>query len=240
MTTRGGPTLESIKHDRAAVQRAISDAFDGKGHKAIESGWLAIVELGVDEDLEVRLDMEQALIATCTDAGRAEALLQRAVAWLDDEGDRELRYGAAAIVLTVLGSSKVLSVLRDHEAVLEYLSRAIAMFADAPRSAERSDGRRRAMRVLPNVLSAVMARMARVSGERAVAWFTRECEQASNPQVRQALSDVIVRLQKDSQGVGRAAAERLRKTLEASAAPLRDGVVKRPGTGRGKSSRKIR
>jgi len=240
MTTRGGPTLESINHDRTAVRQAMREAFDGKSSKAVEGGWLAIARLGVDEDLEVRLDTEQALIAACADAARAEALLQRAASWLDDEGDRELRYGATALVLTVLGDAKVLTALRDHEAVLEYLSRAIAMFADAPRSAERSEARRRALRVLPNALSAMVSRMARVSAERGVAWLARECEQAGQPQIRQALSDVIVRLHKDPQGIGRAAAEKLRKTLEASAAPLRDGVVKRPGTGRGRSSRKIR
>lgn len=240
MTTRGGPTFESIKHDRAAVQRAIDDAFDGRSRKEVEAGWLAIVEHGADEDVEMRLDTERSLIAACADAARAEVLMQRAASWLDDEGDRELRYAAAALVLTVLGNAKVLSTLKDHEAVLEYLSRAIEMFADAPRSAERSEARRRALRVLPNALSAMMARMARVSGERGVAWLAQECERASQPQVRQALSDLIVRLQKDPQGIGRAAAARLRETLEASAAPLRDGVVKRPGTGRGKSSRKIR
>jgi hypothetical protein len=94
--------------------------------------------------------------------------------------------------------------------------------------------------MLPDTLSALMARMARVAGERGAAWLSQECEQASQPQIREALSDVIVRLQKDSQGLGRATTEKLRKTLEASAAPLRDGVVKRPGTDRGRSTRKIR
>jgi hypothetical protein len=60
------------------------------------------------------------------------------------------------------------------------------------------------------------------------------------PQLREAFSDVIVRLQKDAQGLGRAAIDGLRKTLETSAAPLRDGVFIRPGTGRGKAGRKIR
>jgi len=132
------------------------------------------------------------------------------------------------------------STVREHEVVLEYISRVISSIADAPRAAERSEARRRALRMLPTALSTVVARMARVSGERGLAWFTRECETASQPQVREALSTVIVGMQRDSQGVGKAATERLRNTLEASAAPLRDGVVIRPGTGRGRSSRKIR
>jgi hypothetical protein len=82
--------------------------------------------------------------------------------------------------------------------------------------------------------------MARVAGDRAVAWLTEQCERSEQPQMRAVLSDVIVRMQRNPQGIGRAKVERLRKTLEASAAPLRDGVVIRPGTGRGRGTRRIR
>jgi hypothetical protein len=205
----------------------------------IETAWLAIAQLAVDGRLPVRLGMVGALVGMSTQSGGAAALMERAMHWLEDD-DRETRFGAAATVLAVLSNTNVLTAMRDHEAVLEYVSRVIALIADAPRSAERSEARRRALRVLPETLMALVARMARVAGERGAAWLAQECEHASQPQVREVLSDVIVRLQKDSQGLGRATTERLRKTLEASAAPLRDGVVKRPGTGRGRSSRKIR
>jgi len=205
----------------------------------IETAWLAIAQLAVDGRLPVRLGTVGALVGLSTKEGGAGVLMERAVQWRQD-GDRETQFGAAATVLAVLSHANVLTAVRDHEAVLEYVSRVIALIADAPRSAERSEARRRALRVLPDTLSVLMARMARVSGERGAAWLSQECEHASQPQVREVLSEVIVRLQKDSQGLGRATIEKLRKTLEASAAPLRDGVFKRPGTGRGKSSRKIR
>jgi len=205
----------------------------------VESAWLAIAQLSVDGRLPVRLGVVSALVTMCTRSGTIAPLMERANQWLEDD-DREARFGGAAAVLAVLSHAQVLGVVRDHEAVLEYVSRVIAMIADAPRAAERSEARRRALRMLPDTLLALMARMARVSGERGVQWLSHECEQASQPQVREVLSDVIVRLHKGSQGLGRATTEKLRKTLEASAAPLRDGVVKRPGTGRGRSTRKIR
>jgi len=206
----------------------------------IETAWIALAQLAIDPRLPIRLGTVDALVALCMHPGSGEILIQRAVGWLEDESDREARFGGAAAVVAVLGNAQVVAVVRDYEAMLSYISRVIAAIADAPRAAERSEARRRAVRMVPDALCTAMSRMARVSGERGEQWLTRECEIASQPQVREALSEVIVRLSKDTQGVGRAATERMRKTLEASAAPLRDGVFIRPGTGRGKSTRKIR
>lgn len=210
-------------------------------HKSadVETAWIAIAQLAVDERLPVRLGTVDALVALCAHPGSADALIARGAQWLEEE-EREARFGAAAAVLAVLGQASAWAALRDHEAALAYISHVIAMIADAPRAAERSEARRRALRMLPDALCAMVARLARVAGERAAEWLGHECEIASQPQVRDALSLVIVRLGKDSQGLGRATSEKLRKTLEASAAPLRDGVVIRPGTGRGRASRKIR
>lgn len=208
--------------------------------KEIETAWVALAQLMNDGRLPVRLGTVDALSALCAHPGHADDLIQRAKAWIEFEEDRELRFGSAAAVLALLGQPQVLATIREHEAMLAYVSSAIETISSAPRSAERSEARRRLLRMLPDALCTLMARMARVAGERAVAWLNSECERAEQPQLREALSDVIVRLSRDPQGIGRAAVDRLRKTLEASAAPLRDGVVIRPGTGRGKSTRKIR
>jgi hypothetical protein len=242
-------TNDDADHDTQRVFLPIAAAYGWcayltsakpRKNSEIETAWVALLQLMVDGRLPVRLGSVDALIALCAHPGQADALIQRGTSWLEFEEDREARFGSSAAVLAVLGNAQVLASIREHEAMLAYISSAIEAIGSAPRSAERSEARRRALRMLPDALCTVMARMARVAGERAVAWLTTECERAEQREVREALSDAIVRMQRDPQGVGRATVERLRKTLEASAAPLRDGVVKRPGTGRGKSTRKIR
>jgi hypothetical protein len=206
----------------------------------LEAAWVGLRRLAIDERLPVRLGTVEAIVALCAHSGQADALVARAQGWLQNDEDREVQFASAAAVLAVLAQPSVQSSLREHDAMLEYVSGVLALIADAPRSAERSDARRRALRFLPDALCAIMSRMARVDGERAAAWLGAECEQASQRQIREALSETVIRLQRDTQGVGRATTERLRAALEASAAPLRDGVVIRPGTGRGKSTRRIR
>jgi hypothetical protein len=58
--------------------------------------------------------------------------------------------------------------------------------------------------------------------------------------VRQVLSDVLVRLRQPLHSKSRAVVDDLRGSLEASAKPLRDPTRLRPGTGRGKASRRTR
>jgi hypothetical protein len=238
--SRGRPSFGPQDFDSAALQRALDVALAGRVDAEREAAWALVQQHAVDERLPVRLGTIEAIVASCAHPGHADALITRAQSWLSEDEDRELRFASAAAVLAVLAQPSAFSSLREHEAMLEYVSGVLALIADAPRAAERSPGRRRALRVLPDALCTIMVRMARVAGERAAAWLGHECEQASHPHLREALSDTIVRLQRDAQGVGRATVERLRGVLEASAAPLRDGVIIRPGTGRGKSTRKIR
>lgn len=204
--------------------------------KAAERVWAAIAALAADPRLPVRLGTVDALIAMCAHPGYADALVARAASWMDED-DRELRFATGAALLMVLSQAQAVSSLRDHEAALEYVSRVLAAVESSPRSADRSEARRRVLLVLSQALCTLVPR---ISGERGIEWLTRECELASQPLLRAALSDTVVRLHKDSQGLGRAAIDELRKTLEGSAAPRRDGTVIRPGTGRGKSGRKIR
>jgi hypothetical protein len=140
------------------------------------------------------------------------------------------------VVVETLADRRVLSEVRDVEALLGYLSAAIAEAAGAPRSAERSAARRRLLQALPDAVAAVVASTGR--GDRTSRWFEDECRQAVNPDVRQALSRTLIALR--AHGQSATSIDALRKALESSAKPLRDPSRLRPGTGRGKASRRVR
>lgn len=201
--------------------------------RELETAWTALSELGADGRNPIRLSVLQVIVTHAAQAGAADPFVTRATEWLDIE-DREFRFGAAALALEVLGDDSVVAVVRDHDALRGYLSRVIAEIADAPRAAERSETRRRALQSLPRALATAASRM---PGDSAEPWLVPECAQATHPRVREALSNMIVMLRKGAQ---KTLADVLSKTLEGSAAPLRDPTQLRKGTGRGKGSRRIR
>lgn len=205
--------------------------------REVEPAWDALMELAADERGPVRVGTLDALITFAAREGSADALISRARAWLQVE-DRELRFGAAALVVEAIGNPKLLAVVRDQEVLLAYLSEAIDTVADAPRSAERSDARRRLLTSLSLALASVVA-MVR-AGDRGLTWFEEEAARASHPDVRRALSTALVKLTSIPQAPPAARVDELRKTLEGSAKPLRDPTLKRPGTGRGRRSRNTR
>lgn len=204
-----------------------------RADRELETAWLRLCELGADGRLPIRLAAVDALVALSALTGGADRLLARAQSWFDID-DREFRFGAAALALEVFGSDQVMSVLRDHEGLREYLSRVINEIADAPRAAERSETRRRALLSLPRALAVAASRM---PGDSAETWLTEECRRAKHPRVREALSNAIVMMRKTAQ---KPLAEALAQVLEGSAAPRRDPTQQRKGTGRGKSTRRIR
>jgi hypothetical protein len=206
------------------------------GHD-VEAAWAALCELAGDERSPVRVGVLEALVDLSVHEGAADALIEHAVGWL--EGDnRELTFCAAALVIEALGDERVLTVVRDHESLLRYLSTMLDMIANAPRSAARSEGRRRALTSCAHTLTAVVALVR--AGGRGFSWFQAECERAEHPDVRAALSQALIKLSSSSHAPSGAVIDSLRKTLEASAKPLRDAARVRPGTGRGKRSRMTR
>lgn len=205
--------------------------------REVEPAWRALEELAADERAPVRVGVLDALITFAMREGGADALVARADRWLESE-QRELCFGAAALVIETLGDARVLSVVRDEEALLAYLSRAIDKVADAPRSAERSEGRRRVLTSLANALAAVVGVVR--GGERGLRWFEAECERAAHPDIRASLSQALIRLAKIAQAPSVAVVDALRGKLESSAKPLRDPTLVRPGTGRGRRSRNTR
>jgi hypothetical protein len=233
------PLLARLSADDAApdtpqVFLPMAAAFGWVGRlragQEIEQAWDALLTLAGDERQPVRHATQTALRAFAQVRDGARALLARAGDWLEAE-DREMRWDAAGVVVDVLAERQTLAAA-GVPAALDYLSRAIADAADAPRSAERSDARRRLLSVLPRTLSTAVA----AGGEAGVAWLENECAEAKQPDVRATLSDTVVRVQQASALSG----QRVRHALQGSAKPPRDPTRIRPGAGRGKASRRTR
>ncbi|HLK88659.1 MAG TPA: hypothetical protein VKZ18_02125 [Polyangia bacterium] len=205
--------------------------------REVGTAWDALAQLAGDERGPVRMGTVEALAALAARPRHANALVDRATAWLELD-DREVRFGAAGVVVEVLGRKQVLAALSNPEPLLDYLAGAMAAIVDAPRAAERSDARRRLLLALPPALGAVVATY--TAGDRGAAWLEEQCRDASHPDLRAALSAAIVALADKTSGQGSLLAQRLRGALEGSAKPPRDPTRRRPGAGRGRSSRSIR
>lgn len=237
------PLLARLSSDDAAPDTArvflpiaAAHAWAGRirAGSDVAPAWAALQELSADERGPVRVGTLDALVLLAAREGGADQLVQRAAAWLESE-DRELCFGAAALVVEALGEPRVLAVLREPDALLAYLSAVLEKVGGAPRSAERSEGRRRALTSLAHTLPRVVGSLR--AGERGSSWFLAECERVRHPDLRRVLSDCIVKLHAQAGG---AEAAPLREALEGSAKPLRDPTLKRKGTGRGKQSRRTR
>jgi hypothetical protein len=204
-----------------------------------QAAWSALAELAADARTPVRLGALDALATFVgRDAGRrADELVGRALSWLEHP-DREVRFGATAVVVEVFADPRALAALARSRSLLDYLSRAIDAIAEAPRSAERSDARRRLLLALPRTLGAVVGSPAQ--DDLGARWFEGECARAVHPDVREALSSTLVRLGSGASTAGAVVSEQLRPALEASAKPPRDPTRRRPGAARGKASRPIR
>ena len=204
----------------------------------VDQAWPALAELAADERAPVRLGTLDALSAFAVRPGGGDALVVHALEWLDDE-ERDRRFGTAALAADIFANRQVLAGLADMQPLLDYLSRAIETVASAPRSAERSDSRRRLIAALPSALAAVVVGVA--GDERGADWLEAECKAAKHPEVRAMLSEAILRSRANkTQGQSPAITARLRTALESSAKPLRDPTRKRPGTDRGKASRRVK
>jgi hypothetical protein len=205
--------------------------------REVGTAWAALASLAGDERAPVRVGTLEALASFAARPRAASALVAAATDWLELD-DREVRFGAAAVVVEVFARRQVLATLSNPEPLLEYLWRAMAAIVDAPRAAERSDARRRLLMALPPTLGAVAA--AFTAGERGAAWLEETCRDARHPDLRAALSKAVVAIADKASGQGTLLAERLRAALKGSAKPDRDPTRRRPGAGRGRSSRPVR
>ncbi|MEP6652435.1 MAG: hypothetical protein ABJA82_03700 [Myxococcales bacterium] len=203
-----------------------------------ERAWAALAELAADERAPVRLATRDALAGLTLREGGGRALVTAAADWLAAD-DLNKRFSGTALVVEVLNERRLItSLTAAAPQLLDYLARAVNEVAEAPRSAERLDGRRRLLLSLPPTLATVVATLA--AGDVGPAWFEDICASAKDPEVRRVLSDTLLNLRKTSLGHSSTVAQRLRQVLGSSAKPLRDPTRLRPGTGRGKSSRRLR
>jgi len=208
-----------------------------RADREVGPAWAALAMLAGDERMPVRLGTLDALSSFAGRPGGAAALLAQAIDWLEID-DREVRFGAAGVVVEAFADRQTLAAIGDLEMLLDYLSRALAAVADAPRAAERSDARRRLLLALPRTLAGVAAGLR--AADRGADWLEEECRHARHPDVRGALSRTVLTLADKSSGQGAALAQRLRAALEDSAKPPRDPTRIRHGAARGKSSRPMR
>ncbi len=207
--------------------------------REVDRSWAALAELAADPRTHVRLGTLDALssYAVRREGRAADVLISRAQAWLDLD-DRETRFGAAAVAVEVFADPRAMAALGQPRALLDYLSRAIEAIAEAPRAAERSDARRRLLMALPRTLGSVVSQLTRDAV--GAGWLEAEFARAKHPDVREALSNTLVRFASRHADPGTVVSQRLRSALEASAKPLRDPTRKRPGAARGKASRPVR
>jgi len=201
--------------------------------------WAALAELAADPRTPIRLGTLDALtsFAARREGRRADELVRRALDWLELE-DREIQFGAAAVVVEVFADPRTLAALADPRALLDYLTRAIDAIADAPRAAERSDARRRLLLALPRTLASLVSSLSR--DDLGASWLEAECVRARHPDVREALSNTLVRFASRDADAGAVVVQRLRAALEGSAKPPRDPTRRRPGAARGKASRRVK
>ena len=225
--------------DRAFLPIAAAHGWAGRlrAGRDVDEAWATLGALAADERTPVRLGARDALITLAARDGGAEELRARATAWLDDD-DRERRFGSAAVVIEVFTERRHLGNIRDHAALRAYLDQVLSDVADAPRSAERSDARRRLLYALPGALAAVVSQPAdQLAAQR---WFAALCAEAVHPDLRRAFSDTLIHMAGTRSGQSAAVVDELRKSLQGSAKPLRDPTRLRPGTGRGKATRRTR
>jgi hypothetical protein len=202
-----------------------------------ETNWPLLQQLAADERSHVRVGALDALVSLAAREGFADELVAHAAVWLE-ERDRELCYGSVATALDALGDPRVIAVLREPTPLFELLTAVIDHVADAPRAAQRSDGRRRVLRVVGSTLAQLVATLR--GARTATDWFMAECERATHPDIRAALSDALQHVPGVPNAPPRAVIDELRAGLEGSQKPLRDAARVRPGTGRGRRSRALR
>lgn len=160
-------------------------------------------------------------LATAKD-GAADALVTKLAAFADG-------FLGAAVALEALADRAVLDRIGDHDALAQRLDEATTLVEDAPRSAERSQGRRRLLEVLAETLPSFAQRVPAVR-----AWLLPRLA-TKQPELRAAFEDVVRRLQKA--GATNETLAELRAALDRSRAPLRDPThFKGPTRGRGRKA----
>lgn len=147
-----------------------------------------LAALASDERPIVRIGAIAALVARATREGGADVVVRWGDGWFDED-ERERSFATSASVLEVLSERNVLSELREAEALFAFLDRVLDLVEKAPRSSERSPGRRRVLTSLPPTFSALVPAV-RGADE----WLAGRCAKVDHPDMRETLGIVLDRL----------------------------------------------
>jgi hypothetical protein len=194
----------------------------GRG-KGVEGAWAALHGLAGDARAVVREGVAAALARAATSRpGFAAEFVGRASTWTDG-------FLHAAVALEAFATKAFLEAPLDVEALRERLDEAIALAENAPRSAERSQGRRRLLEVVERALAPLVLR------HRSLVPWLRGKLGTQQPEVRAAFEGLITRLPRA--GAPLDVLEPLRAELDRSAPPRRDPTTFRgPTRGRGRKA----
>ncbi len=200
----------------------------------VEAAWEALFALATDDRPPVRIGVVGALAHLAPRIpGGADVLVARFARWSGHDEDREERWSALAVALEVVAERHTLAGVTDEGAFFAWLERVVADVTLAPRAAERSVARRRAVVGLPPALAAA------VSAKRGgAAFFEARCAEARDPELRRVLEETIERLRKrggaEKPETLRAFAEALASSKKPPRDPTRSNEAAR---GRGRKAR---
>lgn len=204
--------------------------------RANDAAWLGLRELAGDERAPVRQGTEHALLLLGK-RGHADALVRQLGGWLAHER-RDVRWGAAATVLDALASARAMEGLGERQTLLDTLGWLIADVVDAPRAAERSDGRRRVLAAIAAIAAAVATTFR--SQPDGAAWLKEQMATARHPDLRRAFDEALERMKRHGGAEKVATLTELGEALASSAKPDRHAARRQEGmTSRGKR-RKLR
>jgi hypothetical protein len=202
--------------------------------------WTRLAAIGADERAPVRLATGYALASFAArtqrsgEPGGGDQLVAAMASWTGLDGfpieDREIRWGGLATALDAVAERGALTSIADRVRLLEVVSAWITDIAEAPRAAERSEGRRRSLASL-SVAAAVFAKDIHGAADGA-AWLERECARARHPDLRRAFETSLERIQKKGIADRVGTLKKLDAALLASAKPPRDPTLERKGTRR--------
>jgi hypothetical protein len=209
-------------------------AYAARAVRGELAAWDALEELCADERGPVRAGTENALLLAARQ-NAVDGIVSALTRWLDDE-NRDRRWGAAATVLDALATERAMEGLADRQALLDAVTTLIADVADAPRAAERSEGRRRLLAALARITAAIVSSF-RAEPDGA-AWLTERLSKARHPDVRHAFDEALARLKKRGGAEKVATLEAMHAALASSAKPDRHAARRHDGmTGRGKKKK---
>lgn len=202
--------------------------------------WSQLASIGADERAPVRLATGYALASFAARAQRSgeqsggDQLVAAMASWTGLDGfpieDREVRWGGLATALDAVAERGALTSIADRARLLEVVSAWIGDIADAPRAAERSEGRRRSLASI-SVAAAVFAKDIHGAADGA-AWLEAECARARHPDLRRAFEASLQRIEKKGIAERVVTLKKLDAALLASAKPPRDPTAERKGTRR--------